>query len=97
MKIYIDGKIAELKTELKDEMKSLEHKIELNATKIDMLQHYQTLGFTLMVAIIGFAAMIVSIGPSLMEIFREKRKEKRDDEILSLVRSELAKLKSNGE
>ena len=104
LKFYIDGKIVELKSELeskardlKSEMIILEHKIELNATKIDMLQHYQTLGFTLMGAIIGLAAIILNVRPSFMEFFREKRKEKRDDEILSLVRSELAKLKGNAE
>ncbi len=95
LKFYIDGKIVELKNELKSEMIILEHKIELNATKIDMLQHYQTLGFTLMGAIIGLAAIILTAGPSFMEIFKERRREKRDDEIITLVRNELAKFKGN--
>ena len=102
LKFYIDGKIVELKGELeskagelKSEMIILEHKIELNATKIDMLQHYQTLGFTLMGAIIGLAAIILTAGPSFMEIFKERRREKRDDEIITLVRNELAKFKGN--
>ena len=102
LKVYIDGKIVELgnkldaKTdELKNEIRILEHKIELNATKIDMLQHYQTIGFTVMAAVIGLAAMILTLAPTLLELFRDKRREKREDEMRRLIREELAKLQGN--
>ena len=100
LKVYIDGRIVELEkkfdakaNELKTEINVLERKVELNATKIDMLQHYQTIGFTVMGAMIGFAAMILTLAPTILELFRDKRKEMRNDEIRGIFREEFAKLK----
>ena len=98
LKLYIDGKIIELgkkfdtkADDLKNEINILEYKVERNATKIDMLQHYQIIGFTVI------AAMIIILAPIILELFKEKRREKSDDEIRSMIRDEFAKLRGNPE
>ena len=104
LKVYIDGRIVELEKkfdakvdELKTEINILERKVEFNATKIDMLQHYQTIVFTVMEAMVGFAAMILILAPTILELFRNKRKKMRDDEIRRIFHEEFAKLKGNPE
>ena len=103
LKIYIDGRLLETEkmldarvVELKAEILVLDRKIELNATRIDMLQHFQSIGFTVLGAIVGFAALVLTLAPTILELFREKRSRKRDDEIRSLVRDEFLKLKAEG-
>lgn len=102
LKVYIDGRIIGLEKksdakmdEVKAEIRLLERKIELNATKIDMLQHSQTIGFTVMGIVIGLAAMILTLAPTFLELFRNKRSENREDEMRRLIREELAKLQGN--
>ena len=103
LKVYIDGRLLETEkmldarvVELKAEILVLDRKIELNATRIDMLQHFQSIGFTVLGAIVGFAALVLTLAPTILELFREKRSRKRDDEIRSLVRDEFLKLKAEG-
>ena len=103
LKVYIDGRLLETEkrldarvVELKAEIQVLDRKIELNATRIDMLQHFQSIGFTVLGAIVGFAALVLTLAPTILELFREKRSRKRDDEIRSLVRDEFLKLKAEG-
>ena len=100
LKLYIDGRLIETEkrlddrmSELKAEMQTLDRKIELNATKIDMLQHFQTIGFTVMGAVIGFAVLILGVAPAILDMFRDKRREKRDEDVRGIVREELARLK----
>lgn len=100
LKVYVDGRLLEHEKrldarlgELKTEIHVLDRKIELNATKIDMLQHFQTIGFTVMGAVIGFAVVIVSIAPAMLEVFKARRNEKREEDIRGIVRDELARLK----
>ena len=71
----------------------IEHKIEMNATKIDMLQHFQTIGFTVIGAVIGFSVLILGVAPAIVDMFRDKRREKREEDIRGIVREELARLK----
>ena len=99
LKVYIDGRLIEINqshearmTELQKEIQVLEHQIELNATKIDMLQHYQTLGFALLGGMIAFAAVIVAIAPSILEVFREKRKTSREEDMRKIAREEFSRL-----
>ena len=92
----IDGKITVIDTKidgLKTEMQMLDRKIEINATKIDMLQHFQTIGFTVMGAVIGFAVLILGVAPAILDMFRDKRREKREEDIRGIVREEIARLK----
>ena len=89
LKLYIDGRLID--TEKRIEM--LDRKIELNATKIDMLQHFQTIGFTVLGAVIGFAVLILGVAPAILDMFRDKRREKRDEDVRGIVREELARLK----
>ena len=103
LKVYIDGRLLETEkrlddrvVELKAEIQVLDRKIELNATRIDMLQHFQSIGFTVLGAIVGFAALVLTLAPTILELFREKRSKKSDDEIRSLVRDEFLKLKAEG-
>ena len=103
LKVYIDGRLLDTEkrldarvVELKAEIQVLDRKIELNATRIDMLQHFQSIGFTVLGAIVGFAALVLTLAPTILELFREKRSRKRDDEIRSLVRDEFLKLKAEG-
>lgn len=105
LKIYIDGRLIETEkrldtrlNELKAEMQILDRKIDLNTTKIDMLQHFQTIGFTVMGIVVGFSVVMVSIAPAILDMFREKRKEKRDDEhFRKIAREELARLKADSD
>ena len=103
LKVYVDGRLLETEkkidarlVELQAEIQVLDRKIELNATRIDMLQHFQSIGFTVLGAIVGFAALVLTLAPTILELFREKRSRKRDDEIRSLVRDEFFKLKAEG-
>lgn len=103
LKVYVDGRLLEHEkrfdtrlNELNAEIQVLDRKVELNATKIDMLQHFQTIGFTVMGAVIGFAVVIVSIAPAILEVLKAKRHEKRDEDIRGIVRDELARLKAAG-
>ena len=89
LKIYIDGRLIETEKRLD----VIEHKIEMNATKIDMLQHFQTIGFTVMGAVIGFSVLILGVAPAIVDMFRDKRREKREEDIRGIVREELARLK----
>ena len=89
LKIYIDGRLRETEKRLD----VLEHKIEINATKIDMLQHFQTIRFTVIGAVIGFAVLILGVAPAIVDMFRDKRREKREEDIRGIVREELARQK----
>ena len=89
LKIYIDGRLIETEKRLD----VLEHKIEMNATKIDMLQHFQTIGFTVIGAVIGFSVLILGVAPAIVDMFRDKRREKREEDIRGIVREEIARLK----
>ena len=89
LKIYIDGRLIETEKRLD----VLDRKIEINATKIDMLQHFQTIGFTVMGAVIGFAVLILGVAPAILDVFRDKRQEKREEDIRGIVREEIARLK----
>ena len=89
LKIYIDGRLRETEKRLD----VLEHKIEINATKIDMLQHFQTIGFTVIGAVIGFAVLILCVAPAILDMFRDKRREKREEDIRGIVREEIARQK----
>ena len=89
LKIYIDGRLRETEKRLD----VLEHKIEINATKIDMLQHFQTIGFTVIGAVIGFAVLILGVAPAILDMFRDKRREKREEDIREIVREEITRQK----
>ena len=89
LKIYIDGRLIETEKRLD----VIEHKIEMNATKIDMLQHFQTIGFTVIGAVIGFAVLILGVAPAIVDMFRDKRREKREEDIRGIVREEIARQK----
>lgn len=102
LKVYIDGRLIETEklldsrmSELKAEMQTLDRKIEINATKIDMLQHFQTIGFTVIGAVIGFSVLILGVAPAILDMFRDKRKEKHEEDIRGIVREEIARLKGN--
>ena len=97
LKVYIDGRIVELENKLDARISTVERKVEVNAAKIDMLQHYQTIGFTVFGAMIGLAAMILTLAPTLLELFRDRRNRKSDDEFRSLIRDEFARLKGSPE
>lgn len=97
LKVYIDGRIVELENKLDARISAVERKVEVNAAKIDMLQHYQTVGFTIFVAMIGLAAMMLTLAPALLELFRDRRNRKSDDEVRSLIRDEFARLKGSPE
>lgn len=103
LKVYIDGRLMETEkrfdirmNELKAEIQVLDRKIELNTTKIEMLQHFQTIGFTVMGIVVGFSVVMVSIAPAVLDMFRDKRKEKRGEDIRGIVREELAKVNNGG-
>ena len=89
LKIYIDGRLIETEKRLD----VIEHKIEMNATKIDMLQHFQTIRFTVIGAVIGFAVLILGVAPAIVDMFRDKRREKREEDIRGIVREEIARQK----
>ena len=102
LKVYIDGRLLETEkkidarlVELQAEIQVLDRKIELNATRIDMLQHFQSIGFTVLGAIVGFAALVLTLAPTILELFREKRRNRLDDEVRSLVRDELSRLNAD--
>ena len=60
-----------------------------------MLQHFQSIGFTVLGAIVGFAALVLTLAPTILELFREKRRNRLDDEVRSLVRDELSRLNAD--
>ena len=103
LKVYIDGRLLETEkkidarfVELQAEIQVLDRKIELNATRIDMLQHFQSIGFTVLGAIVGFAALVLTLAPTILELFRDKHSRNRlDDEVRSLVRDELSRLNAD--
>ncbi|MBQ2616178.1 MAG: hypothetical protein IJG51_08185 [Synergistaceae bacterium] len=82
LKVYIDSGLAEVKTE-----------IRVNATKIDAVKDSLNWDFTTLTIVITLVGFVITLAPMFRDMFREKRKEKSDDEIRRLIREEFAKLK----
>ena len=86
----------QVRTEIKQlraEIQVLDKNLAVNSAKIDMLQHYQNLGFTIMGGVIAFVGIVAAIAPIFREIYRESRKSSKHEQEIRELREEFARFK----
>lgn len=69
---------AELK-EIRAEVRAIERTVDKNTVRIDELKNFSGLGFTLLSGVIAFVGCVVTLAPSLLEYFKYKREQKKND------------------
>ena len=82
LKLAIDGRFVQLERkvdELKAEVQVLDKNVAVNSAKMDMLQHYQTLGFTILTVVIALVGFVITLAPMFREMYRDARKDKKPE------------------
>ena len=91
LKLYIDGRIAGVEQAISE----VRTELRINAVKLEAVKHTVNWNFAILALVVAIVGFTITLAPMFREIFRDKRREKRDDEIRSMVREELAKLHSS--
>ena len=97
--MYLDERLTKLESKidgLKQEIQAIDKSTGINAAKIEMLQHSQNVWFVVLTVVIGFVGFLVSFAPMFKEIYKDARKNSRtltEENIRSVVRDEISRLK----
>ena len=97
LKLYIDGRISGVERSISEVRTELRTEIRVNAAKIDGVKDSMNWHFTTLAIVVAIVGFTITLAPMFREIFREKHRERRDDEIRSMIRDEFAKLRGNPE
>ena len=89
--VHVDGRL----TKLEEQMQEIKTEVRVNATKIDMLQHYQTNGFTVLAGVITLGCCVIGLAPMFRDMFKERRNRNGDEHTRALIREEFARLNTN--
>ena len=96
LKVYIDGRLVQVEKkidDLKAEVIVLERNVAVNSARIEDLHHSQSLGFTILGAVIVFVGIVAAIAPIFREIYRESRKSSKHEQEIRDLREEFARFK----
>lgn len=72
----IDGTLKEIRAEIL----VLDRKLEINAVKIEGLQYFMGIGFTIMAAVITLMGFVIALAPMFREMYRDSKREKEKSE-----------------
>ena len=98
LKLYIDGKISGIENRIKSVEQAIgevKTEVRINAVKIEEVKNSMNWNFATLALVVAIVGFTITLAPMFREIFREKHRERRDDEIRNIVRDEFAKLKGN--
>ena len=98
LKVYIDGRIAGIESRIagvEQAVGEVKTELYINAVKLETVKHNVNWNFAILALVVAIVGFTITLAPMFREIFRDKRREKREDEMRRLIREELAKLQGN--
>ena len=89
----VENRITGVESRLTEATSEIKTEVRVNAVKIDAVKDSINWNFATLVIVVAIVGFTIALAPMFREMFKEKRRERNDDEIRGIFREEFAKLK----
>ena len=89
----VENRITGVESRLTEATSEIKTEVRVNAVKIEEVKNSLNWDFATLTIVVTLVGFVITLAQMFREMFKEKRRERNDDEIRGIFREEFAKLK----